>query len=149
MIPLSSRVKYFCDKLEVVNKMKKLIKDVQYHDEYINTADHDAVHLLKHYLPCQFTINHVHSLQYKWKKKSQLTIAERLSITADELVGSTSSRPIASHINTPFALYFDGIYLPNRYRNKIQSSSDSREACKFLKEKYNWTSRLINSIEWK
>ena len=61
MIPLSSHVKYFCDNLEVVNKMRQLIKDEQYYDEYIKTADHDAVHLLKYYVPRQFTINHVRS----------------------------------------------------------------------------------------
>ena len=134
MIPLSSHIKYFCDNLEVVNKMKKLIKDAQYYDEYIKTADHDAVHLLKRYLPRQFTINHIRSHQDKRKEKSQLTTAERLNIVADELVGSTSSRPINSHINTPFALYLDRIYLPNHYRNKIRSSSGTREAREFLKE---------------
>ena len=61
MIPLSSQVKYFCDNLEVVNKIKNLITDEQYYDEYIKTADHDAVHLLTYYIPRQFTINHVRS----------------------------------------------------------------------------------------
>ena len=51
MIPLSSHVKYFCDNLEVVNKMRQLIKDEQYYDEYIKTADNDAVYLLKYYFP--------------------------------------------------------------------------------------------------
>ena len=100
MIPLSSHVKYFCDNLKVVNKIKNLIKDEQYYDEYIKTSDHDAVHLLKHYIPCQFTINHVRSHQDKRKNKSQLTTAERLNITVDELVGSTSSKPTNSHIDT-------------------------------------------------
>ena len=149
MIPLSTRVKYFYDNLEVVNKIKKLIKDEQYYDEYIKTADHYAVHLLKHDIPRQFTIKHVRSHQDKRKKKSQLTTTERLNIAADELVGSTSSKPANSHIDTSFALYLDGIYLPNHYRNKIRSSSGAREARKFLKEKYNLTSRLIDLLEWK
>ena len=133
MIPLSSHIKYFYDNFEVVNKMKKLIKDEQYYDEYIKTADHDAVRLLKHYIPRQFTINHVRNHKDKREKKSQLTTAERLNIAADELVGSTSSRPINSHINTPFALYLDGIYLSNHYRNKIRSSSGASKAREFLK----------------
>ena len=68
MLPLSSQEKYFCDNLEVVNKTKRLILDKQYYDEYIKTADHDAVHLLKEYIPRHFIINHVHSHQDKRKK---------------------------------------------------------------------------------
>ena len=109
MLPLSSQVKYFCDNLEVVNKMKQPIKDEQYYDEYIKTADHDAVHLLKKYLPRHFTINNVRSNQDKRKKRYNVTTAERLNIAADELVGSTSSQPIKSHINTPFVLYLEGL----------------------------------------
>ena len=48
--------------------MKQLIKDEQYYDEYIKIADHDAVYLLKQYLPHHFTINHVRSHQDKRKK---------------------------------------------------------------------------------
>ena len=67
MIPLSLHVKYFCDNLEVINKMKQLRKDEQYYDEYIKTVDHDSVYLLEQYLPRQFTINHVRSHQDKRK----------------------------------------------------------------------------------
>ena len=70
MTPLSSHVRYFCDNLEVVNKMKQLIKDEQYYDEYIKTVDHDAVYWLKQYIPRHFTINHVRSRQDKRKQKS-------------------------------------------------------------------------------
>ena len=84
--------------------MKQLITEEKCYDEYIQTADHEAVHLLKKYLPNQFSINHVRSHQDKRKKKCNLTKAERLNIAADELVGSTSSQPINSHINTPFAI---------------------------------------------
>ena len=136
MLRLSSPVKYFCDNIEVVNKMKQLITDEKYYDEYIQTADHEAVHLLKKYLPSQFFINQVRSHQDKRKKKCNLITAERLNIAADELVGFTSSRPINSHINTPFAIYIDGNYIPNHYRNKIRSTSGANEAREFLKEKY-------------
>ena len=91
MLPLSSQVKYFCENLEVVNKMKRSILDKQYYDEYIKTADHDTAHLLKKYLHRHFTINHVRSHQDKRKKKCNLTTAEKLNIAADELVGSTLS----------------------------------------------------------
>ena len=39
--------------------MKKLTEDEQYNDEYINTAIHDALNLLKQYLPSQFNIKRV------------------------------------------------------------------------------------------
>ena len=116
--------------------MKRLILDKQYYDEYIKTADHDAVHLLKKYIPRNFTINHVRSHQDKLKNTCNLTTAEMLNIVADELVGSTSCRPINSHINTPFALYLDGTYLPNHYRNKVRSTSGESEVREFLKVKY-------------
>ena len=54
-----------------------------------------------------------------------------------------------SHINTPVAIYIDGTYTSNHYRNKIRSTSGANEAREFLKEKYQWTNRTINSIEWK
>ena len=134
MLSLSSPVKYFCDNLEVVNKMKRLITDEKYYDEYIQTADHEAVHLRKKYLPSQLSINYVRSHQDKRKKKCNLTTVERLNIAADELVGSTSIRPINSHINTPFAIYIDSNYIPNQYRNTIRSNSGANEARKFLKD---------------
>ena len=111
--------------------MKQLTMDEQYYDEYIKIADNDAVHLLKKYLPRHFTINHVRSHQDKRKKKCNFITAERLNIATDELVGSTSSRPINSHINTPVVLYLDGISLPNHYRNKIRSTSGASEAHDF------------------
>ena len=144
MLPLSSQIKYFCDNLEVVNKMKRLILDKQYYDEYIQTADHDVVYLLKEYIPCNFTIHHVRSHQDQRKEACNLTRAERVNIAADELVGSTSCRPINSHINTPFALYLDGIYLPNYYQNNICSSSGESGAREFLKDKYQRNNRLID-----
>ena len=60
----------------------------------------------KKYLPSQFSINHVRSHQDKRKKKCNLTTAERLNIAADELVGSTSSRPIipTSTLNLQYIL---------------------------------------------
>ena len=120
----------------------------QNYDEYIKTADHDAVHLLKKYLPRHVTINHVRSHQDTRKKKCNLTTAEKLNIAADELVGSTLSRPINSYINTPFSLYLDSIYLFNHCRNKIRSTSGASEARDFLKDKYRWNNRTIGSIEW-
>ena len=45
--------------------MKQLIKNEQYYDEYIKTADHDAVYLLKYYLPQQLNIKYVRSHQDK------------------------------------------------------------------------------------
>ena len=77
--------------------------------------DHDTVYLLKHYLSQQFNIKNVRSHQ----DASKLTTVEKLNIAVDELVGTTSGRPINSHIDTPFAICLDGIYQPNKYRNKI------------------------------
>ena len=131
MTPLTSNVNYFCDNLEVVNKMKQLMKDEQYYDECIKTVDHDAVYLLNQYLSQQFNITHVRSHQDKSKQAFKLTTVEKLNIAADEVVGITSG----------------GIYQPNRYKNKIRSSSGVREACEFMQGKYYWTGRLIDSIE--
>ena len=53
MTSFTCNVNDFCDNLEVVNKMKQLIKDEQYYDKYIKAEDHDTVYLLKNYLPRQ------------------------------------------------------------------------------------------------
>ena len=43
MIMLNSQVNYFCDNLEIVNKILNLIENPNHYDEYIYAADHDAV----------------------------------------------------------------------------------------------------------
>ena len=48
MITFDSQVNYFCDNLEIVNKILQLIESSPYYDEYIITADHNAVYLLKY-----------------------------------------------------------------------------------------------------
>ena len=128
--------------------MKQLIKDEQYYDEYIKTTDHDVLYLLNYYLSQQFNIKHVRSHQDKRKHASKLTIVEKLNIAADELVGTTSEWPINSHINNTFAIHLDGIYQLNKYRNKIRSSSGTREARKLMQGRYHWTDRQVDSIEW-
>ena len=67
MTSFTCNVNDFCDNLEVVNKMKQLIKDEQYYDEYIKAEDHDTVYLLKNYLPRQWNTQHVCSHQDKRK----------------------------------------------------------------------------------
>ena len=79
---------------------------------------------------------------------SKPTIAEKFNIAADELVGTTSEWPINSHINNTFAIHLDGIYQLNKYRNKIRSSSGTREARKLMQGRYHWTDRQVDSIEW-
>ena len=105
------------------------------------------MYLLKQYLLSQFNIQHVWIHQDKRKPAIELTTADKLNIKADELIGTISERPIDSHINTPFAICINGTYQPNKYRNKICSTSGEREAREFLKVKLNWMGRLIDSIE--
>ena len=85
------------------------------------------MYLLKQYLLSQFNIQHVWIHQDKKKPAIELTTADKLNIKADELVGTTLENPINFHINTPFAC-INGIYQPNKYRNKIRSTSGEFEA---------------------
>ena len=147
LIP-TSQVNYFCDNFEVVNNILKLKGECQYYDECINTADYDAMYLLKNYIASNFNIQHVRSHQDKRKTERKLRTVERINIKADKLVGNTWRRPINSHTHTPFAIYINIIYHPNKYRNKIRSTSGEREVREFLMTKYNWTGRVIYSIEW-
>ena len=144
MITFDSQVNYFCDNLEIGNKMLQLIENSYYFDEYINIVDHDAVYLLKDYLPSRFNTQHVRSHQDERKPEITLIIAERLNIMVDKLVGETAGNPINSQRNAPFAIYINGIYHRNKYRNKIRSTSGECEAREFLKEEYNWTGRIID-----
>ena len=128
--------------------MLKLKGGSQYYDEYINSADHDAVCLLKQYLLSNFKIQHVRSHQYKIKPESKLTTVERCNKKANELVENTLGRPISSHIHTSFVIYVNRIYHSNKYRNKIRSTSGEREAREFLMTKHKCTSRVIDLIAW-
>ena len=137
MIIFDSQVSYFCENLEIVNKILQLRENSHHYDEYINTVDHDAMYLLNDYFPSRFNIQHVRNHQNEIKPEIKLTTVERLNIMADKLVGKTTGNPINLHINVPFAIYINGIYHPNKYRNKIRSISGEREAREFLKDKYN------------
>ena len=52
-----------------------------------------------------------------------LIIAGKLNIQANELVGNTTGKPIDSHIDTAFVIYINTIYHPNKYKNKLTSTS--------------------------
>ena len=88
LIP-TSQVNYFCDNFEVVNNILKLKGDCQYYDECINTADYDAMYLLKNYIASNFNIQHVRSHQDKRKPERKLRTVERINIKADKLVENT------------------------------------------------------------
>ena len=63
MIIFDSQVSYFCENLEIVNKILQLRENSHHYDEYIITVDHDAVYLLNDYFPSRFNIQHVRNHQ--------------------------------------------------------------------------------------
>ena len=68
-IKCQSNIKYHCDNLEVVNKVKDIQREKIIFNKTHKTIDHDAVLVLKELIPRKMTNNHVKSHAEKRKKK--------------------------------------------------------------------------------
>ena len=141
ILSFQSKGAYYCDNLEVINKINTLVNNPNSFNKQYITTDHDAVLQLKECLPTNITAFHVKGYQDKWKKWEYITIPERLNIQADELIGDNAKTPLNKHIlHTSMANYVKGKYIPNNYVNTICSA--------FLMRKHRWNKSTISDIEW-
>ena len=115
---MQSEILHYCDNKGVINKLQNISEDRSYYSEDYKAKDSDAILKIQRYLPCKFSMKHVKGHNDKRVRKEQLTMAEKLNIEADQLIGAKASIPKKFNIkNTPFA-----VNVNNKIHPKISSS---------------------------
>ena len=112
-------------------------------------SEHEAALALIPILPTLIQVRHIKSRQDKVKGKDNLTLPEQLNSIAGEIADTYATTPKQYHIqSTPVAIYFDGNYLANDYQHKLRSITHFYQAKQYIKNKYNWSEKTFNDIEW-
>ena len=94
-------------------------------------------------------MKHVRGHQDKRARKEKLTIVEKLNIKADRLIGEKPSIPKKMNIhNSLFEVYVNNKFIPNNFVKEIRQHCGKKEATVYMINKYGWSSKIINSIEW-
>ena len=146
---MQSEIIYYCDNKEVINKLQNISEDRAYYSEDYKAKDSDAILKIQRYFPCKFKTKHVRGHQYKRVHKEKLTIAEQLKIKADRLIGEKVSIPKKMNIqNSSFAVYVNNKFIPNNFAKEIRQHCGKKEATVYTINKYGWSSKTMNSIEW-
>ena len=94
----------------MVAKLQIIESNQHNYDEYIQITDHDAVQLLKYYIPSFSTIYLVKSHQDKRKKKHKLNTVELLTTKVDKIIEAKVETLINNHIDTAIVIYINNIY---------------------------------------
>ena len=139
----------YCDNEEVVKKLKAIIKNKQTYLYGYRMSEHEAILALIPILPTTLHVRHIKSHQDKVIGKENLNLSEQLNSIADDLVDTYASIPKQCHIqSTPVAVYHNESYLANDCQNKLRSISHFPQAKQYIKNKYNWSEKTFNDIEW-
>ena len=148
-IILQSPIEYFCDNKEVIQKLLDITESSRhYYSSNSKIKDLDAVLEIQKYIPANIKVHHVRGHQDKKKRKEQLTMAEKLNIMADKIIGKNATNPKPLHIqNIPMAVYIQKKDIPNNIRKEIRAHCGAQEAASFLKEKYKWKQQTLDNIE--
>ena len=101
MLRNESKLDYFCDNLEIFNKLNIIQEDPNTHLSRVNTTDHDAISIFPELDTPKMKLIYAKSHQDERKQKNDLTLAETFNITADGLISISTRTPISTHI-----LYF-------------------------------------------
>ena len=139
----------YCDDEEVVKTLKAILKKKRTYLHGYCMSEHEVVLALIPILATFLQVRHVKSHQDKIKEKDNLTLPEQLNSIADEIADKYATTPKQYHIqSTQVAIYFDVNYLANDYQHKLRSITHFNQATQYIKNKYNWSEKMFNDIEW-
>lgn len=79
-----SSIKYYCDNLELVNKISMLLENANTFQGKYKTTDHDVVLKIQTYLPNKLAIYHIKERQNTGKNK--INLPARFNIKPDKLI---------------------------------------------------------------
>ena len=130
---MQSEILYHCDNKEVINKLQNICEGRSYYAEDYKAKDSDAILKIQRHFPCNFSMKHVKGHQDKRVRKEKLTMAEKLNIKADKLIGAKASIPKRFNIkNTPFAVYVNNKFIPNNYVKEIRKHCGKTRATTYM-----------------
>ena len=139
----------YCDNEEVVKKLKAIIKNKQTYLHEYRMSEHEAILDLIPILTTTLHVRHIKSHRDKVKGKENLNLPEHLNSIADDLANTYATTPKQCHIqSTLVAVYYNESYLANDYQNKLRSITHFHQAKQYIKNKYNWSEKTFNDIEW-
>ena len=146
-LPVKNKTHALCDNQAYVNKLTWLLED-DYHQQGLHkNTEAEALTIILQLLPKNFSIEHVKSHQDDKVAYNELDTKAQLNIDADSIATATASIPINTHaISLPFAMYTNNQYTHHRPNQSIRIASHQHEAQIFLKNKYNWSSKVFHSI---
>ena len=112
-------------------------------------SEHEAISAIQQYLPSNTQIIHLYSHQDAIKGKVNLTFPKKLNDLVDDIAGTYVRSPINNHTPfTPLAVYINMKYIPNNYQYHLRRRSFQKDANEYLKQKYNWSARTSEDIDW-
>ena len=85
---MQSEILYYCDNKEVIHKLQNISEDRSYYSEDCKTKYFDVILKIQRYFPCNFSMKHVKEHQDKRVRKEKVTMAEKLNIKAEKLIGA-------------------------------------------------------------
>ena len=138
-----------CDNKAYVNKLNEIIAKPKYLKYLYKTTEYEAFKLLSTIIPNKFHLTHINSHQDDKCSYNGLPLTAKLNVQADKIVTYNACKPINAHlITSPFAIYVANNYIPNNIDNKIRETSHSKLVQDFLKQKYKWSTKTMNLINW-
>ena len=116
---IQDQCRSICDNEAYVNKLTRLLEDDFHHHGLHKETKNEALQLILHLIPNQFTIQHILGHQDDNTHESELTIKAKPNIKTDEIATENAKLPINTHaISSQFEVYVKDRYIHhniNRY----------------------------------
>ena len=107
-ISIQNQCRSICDNQAYTNISNWLLEVNLYHHGFHKKTENEALQLLIQLILTQFSIQHILVHQNSNIPESELTIEEKLNISADEIATTNTKLPINTHdISSPFDVYVE------------------------------------------
>ena len=148
-ISIQNQCRAVCDNQSYVNKLNWLLEEDFHHHVLHKETENEALQLIIHLIPKQFSIQHILGHQDSNTSQLDLIVEAKLNITADKTATTNAKLLINTHmISSPFEVYVNGQYTHHNIDRSIGSQSHQKVAKKCLISKYIWNTTTFSSIAW-
>ena len=115
-------------------KVRNITENNQHYNSYNKIKDIDALLDIQKQIPEKLETHHVKRHYDSRKRKDQLTIAEKLKIKTDRIIGEKACIPMSINIEkTPIVVYVNNMYIPNNYETSIRDHCGVHDARKLTR----------------
>ena len=138
-----------CDNEAYVNKINEIIAKPKYLKYLYKTTEYETFKLLSTTIPNKFHVTHINSHQDDECSYNELPLTAKFNVQADKIATYNACKPINTHLITSlFVIYVATNYISHNIDNKIRESSHSKLAQDFSNQKYKWSTKTMNIINW-